>query len=154
MAKKSDSRGSDPLVGYQFELSLDGTGVTGYFMEVSGVGSENEVVEHKVVGKSGKEEVQMIAGRLKWERIVLKRGITIDMTMWDWRQKVVDGKMGDARKSCTLSMYDRNYELAAQWNIVRAWPAKISGPSVKSDGNEVAMEELTLAHEGLIRVTV
>lgn len=154
MAKKSDSRGSDPLVGYQFELSLDGTGVTGYFMEVSGVGSENEVVEHKVVGPKGQEAVQMIPGRLKWERIVLKRGITIDMKMWDWRQKVVEGKMGDARKDCTLSMYDRNYELAAQWNIVKAWPAKISGPSVKADGNEVAMEELTLAHEGLKRVEV
>ncbi|HMP41648.1 MAG TPA: phage tail protein [Roseiflexaceae bacterium] len=152
MAKRS-GRDSDPFIVYNYELDLAGT-VVGYFMEVSGIGSENEVVEHKVVSKDGREGVQKIPGRLKWENIVLKRGITDTLDMWEWRDLVVDGKMKDARKSCSIRMYDRNYELAAQWDIVNAWPSKISGPSGKSDGNDVGVEELTLVHEGLKRVKV
>lgn len=147
---KASGRESDPLIGYQFELDLAGM-VVGYFMDVSGIGSENEVVEHKVVDKAGREKVQMIPGRIKWERVVLKRGITDSMQMWDWRQMVVDGKIGEARKPVSIKMYDRNYELMAQWDLEFAWPSKISGPSIKSDGNEVALEELTLVHEGLSR---
>lgn len=149
MATKS-GRESDPLIGYQFELDCSNM-VVGYFMEASGIGSENEVVEHKVVGKSGREDIQMIPGRIKWERVVLKRGITDNMQMWDWREMVVEGKIGEARKAVSIKMYDRNYELLAQWDLERAWPSKISGPSMKSDGNEVGVEELTLVHEGLKR---
>jgi hypothetical protein len=51
--------------------------VTGYFTEVSGLGSESEIVEHKIMAKGVKEPiVRKIPGRLKWGDIVLKRGIT------------------------------------------------------------------------------
>jgi len=151
MAKRT-GRDSDPFIAYNYELDLAGT-VVGYFMEISGISSESEVVEHKVV-RNGREEVQKIPGRIKWENVVLKRGITDTLDMWDWRDLVVNGKMSDARKACTIRMYDRNYELAAQWDITNAWPSKISGPTTKADDNSVAVEELTLVHEGLKRVKV
>jgi phage tail-like protein len=152
MATK-EGRASDPFVSYQFELDTSGT-IAGYFMEVSGLSSENEVVEHKVVDPTGKETVQKIPGRIKWENVTLKRGMTDTMDMWDWRALVEQGKMKDARKACTIKMYDRDYELAASWSLVNAWPSKISTPGLKTDGNEVVVEELTLVHEGLKRVKV
>ena len=67
---------------------------------------------------------------------------------------VEEGKMGDARKNCSIIMMDRNYTPAARWDFTNAWPIKVTGPGVKSDDNSFAVEELVLAHEGLKRVKV
>jgi phage tail-like protein len=151
MAVKS-GRESDPLIGFNFRLEIEGK-LAGYFTEASGIGSEHEIVEHKVVDDSGHEIVQKIPGRLKWENVTLKRGITDAMDIWDWRKLVEDGKMGDARTNCSIIMMDRNYEDVARWDFVNAWPSKVSGPSVKSDSNEFGVEEVTLIHEGMVRAS-
>ena len=52
----------DPLLGFNFALELQGA-VAGYFTEIGGVGSEHEIIEHKVVDTSGHETVQKIPGR-------------------------------------------------------------------------------------------
>jgi phage tail-like protein len=88
----------DPLLGFNFALDVGGA-IKGYFTEVGGIGSESEVVEQKVVSEKGVEVVLRIPGRLKWGDITLKRGITSNMDLWDWRQKVEDGKVKDARKN-------------------------------------------------------
>ena len=149
-----DPRPTDPFIVYSFALDMSG-GAAGFFTEVSGVGSESEVVEHKVVGKEGHTSiVQKIPGRLKWTDITLKRGITATMDIWEWRKQVEDGDMAGARKNCSIIMYDETGKAAARWDIVNAWPSKVSGPSFKSDGNEYGVEEVTLVHEGLTRVKV
>lgn len=151
MADKS-GRASDPLIGFNYRIEVDGkVPVTGYFTECSGIGSEHEIVEHKVVTDKGQEVVQKIPGRLKWQDVTLKRGITSDMAIWDWRKLVEEGKMGDARSHCSVIMMDRNYEDVARWDFENAWPSKVTGPSVKSDSNEFGVEELTIVHEGMIR---
>jgi len=151
MASKS-GRDSDPLIGFNYRLEIEGK-LAGYFTEVSGIGSEHEIVEHKVVDDNGREIVQKIPGRLKWENVTLKRGITDALDIWDWRKLVEDGKMGEARTNCSIIMMDRNYEDVARWDFVEAWPSKVSGPSVKSDSNECGVEEVTLVHEGMMRAS-
>ena len=151
MASKS-GRDSDPLIGFNYRLEIEGK-LAGYFTEVSGIGSEHEIVEHKVVDDNGREIVQKIPGRLKWENVTLKRGITDAMDIWDWRKLVEDGKMGEARTNCSIIMMDRNYEDVARWDFVETWPSKVSGPSVKSDSNEFGVEEVTLVHEGMMRAS-
>ncbi len=145
-------RESDPLIGFNFGLELQGN-ITGYFTECSGIGSEHEIVEHKVVNEKGMEIVQKIPGRMKWQDVSLKRGITDNMQIWDWRRMVEQGKMSEARKTCSVIMFDRNYEEVARWNFENAWPSKVTGPSVKADSNDFGVEEVTLVHEGMWRVT-
>lgn len=140
----------DPLIGFNFRLDISGQ-MAGYFMECAGIGSENEVIDHKVVDDQGQELIRKIPGRLKWNDVTLKRGITEDMAIWDWRQIVVEGKMDDARTNCSIHMLDRGYEDVATWNFVLAWPSKVTGPAVKSDSNEIGVEEVTIVHEGMIR---
>ena len=104
MATSVDTAREDPLVGFHFAVEVQNQ-VTGYFTEVSGLGSEQEVIEHKVVNEKGVEVVMKIPGRLKWENIVLKRGITSDMQIWDWRKKVEDGDVAGARADGSVTMY-------------------------------------------------
>jgi phage tail-like protein len=140
----------DPLVGFNFMIDVGGR-ITGYFTEVSGLGSENEVIEQKVVNEKGVEVVLKIPGRLKWGDVTLKRGITANLDMWDWRQLVVDGKAKDARMNGSIVMFNREGAETARWDFINAWPLKISGPSPKSDSNEIGIEELTITHEAIKR---
>jgi len=152
MPYANDAAGrEDPLLGFNFALDVGGT-IKGYFTEVTGIGSENEIVEQKVVNEKGIEVILRIPGRLKWGDIVLKRGITSNMDIWDWRKQVEDGKVRDARKNGSIIMFDRELKEAARWNFINAWPSKLSGPSPKADGNEIGVEELTLVHEYITRV--
>ena len=149
---RGDSHTEDPLLGFNFRLDVGGT-VAGFFTEVSGIGSEHEVVEHKVVDEKGMEVIRKIPGRLKWGDVTLKRGITSDMEIWKWRDSVVAGKMSECRKNCTITMMDRNYNVVAAWHFANAWPSKVTGPALKSDSNEFGVEEVVLVHEGTYRET-
>ncbi|MBK8135683.1 MAG: phage tail protein [Chloroflexi bacterium] len=150
----SSGRASDPLIGFNFQLEVSGTApMTGYFTECAGIGSENEIVEHKVVDENGHELVQKIPGRLKFQDVTLKRGITADMQIWAWRALVEQGHMGDARANMSIIMLDRDYTPVARWDFINAWPSKVTGPSVKSDDNSFGVEEVTIVHEGMIRAS-
>src|SRR5947209_10870712 len=142
--------GQDPLVSAWFGLEFQGQ-VTGAFRECTGLGSENEVVEYKASGPKGEQVIKKVPGRLKWNNITLKRGITDSMDMWTWRKLVEEGKMTDARKNGTVTMFNQKGEAVAKWDFFNAWPSKLSGPSANAGSNEVAIEELELAHEGYER---
>ena len=147
---------SDPLLSFNFILDV-GSFVSGaVFTEVSGLGSESEVAEYKTVAGMGSDHVgyiQKIPGRLKWEAITLKRGITTStMDAWAWRKMVEDGNVEGARSNGTITMYDEKGTPSAEWTFIRGWPSKISGPSIKADSNEVGVEEMTIVHEGITRV--
>src|SRR5690606_20384244 len=131
-----DTSREDPLVGFHFAIDIQGA-VKGYFTEVSGLGSENDVIEQKVVNEKGVEVVLKIPGRLKWEHIVLKRGITSEMDIWTWRKQVEDGDIAGARKNGSIVMYNQALQPVAQWNFENAWPVKVTGPSIKSDSTEI-----------------
>ena len=141
----------DPLVSFHFAVDIQGV-VQGFFTECSGLGSETEIVEHKVV-KDGVEVVMKIPGRLKWENIVMKRGITSNMDIWTWRKQVETGDVGGARRDGSIVMFDQTLSEVARWNFIRGWPSKVTGPSVKSDSNEIGVEELTITHEYIERVS-
>ena len=143
----------DPLVGFHFAVEVQGV-VTGFFTECSGLGSEHEVIDHNVITEQGQEVVMKVPGRLKWENITLKRGITSAMDIWDWRKQVEDGRVADARHDGSITMFDQELSAVARWEFKNAWPVKVTGPQPKSDSNEIGIEELTLAHEYISRVDI
>jgi len=146
------SRAEDPLVSFSFQLDVQGV-VGGFFMEVGGLGSETEIIEHKVMSSDGiKEVVRKVPGRMKWGDITLKRGITAIMDVWNWRKMVEDGDIGGARKNGSIMMLDQSGQIVARWDFVNAWPSKVSGPQIQADSNAFGVEEMTLVHEGISRI--
>jgi phage tail-like protein len=130
---------------------VDCGGVQGFFTSIDGLGSENEVVVSKVSNPDGKEAQLKLAGRLSWGDVTLKRGLTKDMSFWDWRQMIIEGKMKDARKNLSITLLDREYAPVIVWNLVNAWPTKIAAATLSSDSNDMQLEEVTFAHEGITR---
>ena len=142
----------DPLISAWFSIEFQGQ-VTGAFRECEGLGSANEVVEYKASGEKGEYVVKKVPGRLIWNNIVLRRGITDSMDMWKWRKLIEQGNVNSARKNGTITMYNTQGTAVAKWNFVNAWPSRITGPSVNAGENGVAIEELEITHEGYERVS-
>lgn len=142
----------DPLVAFKFALEIEGK-LTGYFTNVTGIGSETEVIEQKVVGENGETIIQKIPGRHTWTEITLKRGVTSSLEIWEWRKLVVQGKVKDARTNCSIVALSQDNQETARWNFVNAWPSKVTGPEMDSAGANYMVEEITIVHEGLERVS-
>lgn len=132
-------------------LEIDGI-TEGIFKEVGGLDSETEVIEHRVTGKGGNLIINKIPGALKWSNLTLKRGITDDRRLHDWRNKIEEGQIEANRKNGTITLYAPDGTAVAKYSFKKAWPCKFKGPALDSSKNELAIEELELAHEGLERL--
>ena len=143
----------DPLVAFKFGLEIEGK-LTGYFTSVSGIGSETEVIQQKVVNSStGETIIQQIPGRLTWTPVTLKRGVTSSMEIWDWRQQIVEGKVEAGRTNCSIVAYNQENKEIARWNFENAWPSKVVGPEMDSGSTNYMIEDITIVHEGVTRVS-
>lgn len=145
------ARTSDPLISFHFKIEVQGR-ITGFFTEVSGLGSEHEIIEHKVIDQRGTEIIQKLPGRLKWGDITLKRGITSNTDVWTWRKMVETGDVEGARANGSITMFDQSLTPVAQWDFERAWPVKVTGPQLQSDSNAFGIEEMVITHEYITRV--
>lgn len=131
-------------------LEIDGI-TEGIFKEVTGLDSETEVIEHRVTGKGGNIIVHKVPGALKWSNIVLRRGVTDDSRLHEWRDKIEKGQIEENRKNGTITLYNPKGDAVCKYTFRNAWPCKFKGPSLDATKNEIAIEELELAHEGLER---
>ncbi|HAE60155.1 MAG TPA: phage tail protein [Anaerolineae bacterium] len=143
----------DPLVAFKFGLEIEGK-LSGFFTQVSGIGSETEVIQQKVVNsETGETIIRQIPGRLSWTPVSLKRGVTSSMDIWQWRQQVVEGKIDDARTNCSIVAYSQDNTEIARWNFESAWPSKVVGPEMDSGSTNYMLEDVTIVHEGVLRVS-
>ena len=140
---------NNPLIAARFKLDVQGiTG--GHFTSCSGFANTSEIVTHQASGDAGAVH-QKLPGTLTWSEITLERGLTEDMSLWNWRQQVIDGNIDDARKDGSIVMLNTMGEETARWSFTRAWPSAWTGPDVGADNQAVAIESITIAHEGLVR---
>lgn len=141
---------ADPYGGYNFEviikgISDDGTAVKGSFAEVSGLDVEIPPIEYRTGSEA--TTVRKIPGLTKYTNIVLKWGVTGDLSFWNWILEGVNGKVHRAEGSIILN--DENKQEVMRWNFSRGWACKMTGPGLNAKNNEIAMDSLEICHEGL-----
>lgn len=137
----------DGLVAAWFSVEFQGA-VAGVFRECSGMGSNHDVVQYNGVSAKGQQVVNKIPGNLKFNPIVLKRGITDSKDFWAWHDAAaVQGKVKESRKSGTVTMYNAEHVPLAKWDLMNVWPSKISGPAFDASSTNIAVEEMTLVCE-------
>jgi phage tail-like protein len=147
--KASDN---DAFLAKNFFIEIGGISL-GSFGEVSGLEKEVEVVEKKENGEDGRSLLVLVpaAGTQK-ATITLKRGSSADMSLWDWFELGAQGKVKEARKEGSVVLQDFENQEVARWNFVDAFISKISESGLKADGNEIAMEEVTIVATDIQRV--
>jgi phage tail-like protein len=140
----------DLLTTFSFHVELDGIDI-GAFKECSGVDSETEIIEYKETTKDGKMVIRKLPGAMKWADITLKKSIDNKKDLWDWRKQVEQGEIDDARRNGSVVLYDSTAKEVARWNFFDGWPSKWKGADLNAGENNVAVEEITITHEGLER---
>lgn len=134
-----------PLPKFYFLVTIDKLNAN--FQEVSGLEVEAQVIEYRH-GNSPEFSTIKMPGIKKFGDITLKKGVFKgDNKFWDWFNSI---KMNTIeRKAVTISLLDEAGSPTMTWTLKNAWPSKITGTDLKSDGNEVAVETLVITHEGL-----
>jgi phage tail-like protein len=137
-------RDTDPFGAFNFLIEIDGITSAG-FSEIGGLDSETDVVEYR----EGNEEitVRKLPGLKKFSNVTLKRGLTTSTEIWDWRKTVMDGTI--ERKNVSIILQDESRAEKVRWNLRDAWPSKYTGPELKGNANEIAIETLEFCHEGI-----
>jgi phage tail-like protein len=134
----------DPYTRFNFRVEIEGISLAA-FTEVGGLESETAVIEYRVGGEP--TTVRKLPGLTKYANIVLRRGITQDAELWNWQKNIIEGKAD--RRNGSIVLLDDAGNVVVRWNFVRGWICKWEGPDLNASANEVAIETIVIAHEGL-----
>ncbi|TAG05191.1 MAG: phage tail protein [Cytophagia bacterium] len=131
----------------KFHFTVQWEGVNLGFQEVSGLKLTTDMIEYRT-GNDPTFIKQRVPGLKKFENVTLKKAMfKNDTALYDWYADVQ--KNPERRKDITIQLLDEQGAPLIVWTIVKAFPLSISGPDLNSTGNELAVETLELAHEGI-----
>ena len=136
-----------PLPKFHFVVEWGGSKAG--FTEVSGLDVETEAIEYRD-GASPEFSKRKQPGLKKYANISLKRGtFATDNEFFDWWKSTALLQTVE-RRDITISLLNEAHEPVVTWKVKNAWPLKVAPTDLKADGNEVAIESMELAHEGLV----
>lgn len=134
-----------PLPKFHFQVQWGGTRIG--FTEISGLDVETEVIEYRD-GALREFSKLKIPGMQKYPNVTMKRGVfKSDNDYFNWWNTVSLNTV--ERRDVIVSLLNEAHEPVMVWKIKNAWPTKIGSTDLKSDGNEIAIESIELAHDGL-----
>lgn len=141
----------DPFKGHRYIVEIEGIIQAG-FSEVTIPDSSQEPIEYRE--GTDLPTVRKIPGLVKFGNVVLKWGTTESIELFEWRRSVENGMIGSSRKNIAIIVLNDEGLMAARWEFRNAWPTKYDAPDLKANGNEIAIETLEIAHEGMRRVKI
>ena len=137
--------GHYPLSKYHFVVEWGGAQTA--FSEVSGLSMEFAVVEHRSGNMPEHSSIKM-PGLKKFSNIVLKRAVQKnDKDFTNWINTVQMNTV--ERRDVVISLLDETHAPVMSWKVRNAWPCKYEVSDLHANSNEVLIETLELAHEGL-----
>jgi phage tail-like protein len=134
-----------PIPVFHFSVSWGGDRLG--FSEVTGLTQENQAIEYRDGAFKEYSSIKM-PGLRKFSNVTLKRGIVkADNDFFKWLSTIKLNKV--ERRDVVISLLNEEHAPVMTWKIHNAFPVKVEGPGLKASGNEVAIESIELAHEGL-----
>lgn len=133
-----------PIPVFHFQIEWGGAKIE--FSEVSGMNTETQPIEYR--HGFAPEHTMKMPGIQKDSNITLKRGVFKgDSDYYTWWSSVNLNTI--ERRDLIISLLDESHSPVVTWKVKNAWPTKVENPSLKADGNEVAIESIELVHEGM-----
>lgn len=134
-----------PLPKFHFQVQWGGVRIG--FTEVTGLDMQVEAIEYREGSSPEYSKIKM-PGMHKFSNITLKRGtIQGDSDFYKWINTI--NLTVSERRDIVISLLNETHAPVMTWKAKNAFPIKVQASDLKSDGNEVAIETLELAHEGL-----
>jgi phage tail-like protein len=138
----------DPLPVFCFKVNVPNYGDDAFFKSVSGLRYETEVVPVREGGQN--LTTYQLVGATKWSNLVLKQGFTKSSGLLKWREQWTNAAGAGPRVPIiTITQLTTALKPAAQWTCYRGWPMKWEVGEFDASKNELAIESLEIAHEGI-----
>ncbi len=139
----------DPLGNYRFRLEIDGLQTAG-FSDVHIGETTVSVIDYRE--GTDPPHVRKLPGMTKSGDVTLKRGVTTSLDLANWFHQVVNGQIAGSRRNVAIVVQDEAGADVARFVVSQAWPTKYVAGDLRAKGNEVLIETLELANEGIERV--
>lgn len=142
----------DPLRNFRYRLEIDSITQAG-FSEVTIAETRIDAVDYRE--SINPPHVRKLSGLTKYGNITLKRGLTIGgraLDLFRWHADVSAGQIKKKRKKVVIVVQDEAGADRARFVVTHAWPVKYEPSDLNAKGNEVMIELLELANEGIERV--
>lgn len=154
---------NDPLLAYNFRINLmestssNAAAVTSIaltpvtvnplagFSECTGLEFTMDTEDYEEGGNNG--TVLRFPKRHKWGDITLRKGITRNQDLFNWYYAFTQGVT--RRRDGLIILMNEKHEPHTVWKFRRGLPIKYVAPQLNAQQNNVAIESLTIAHEGL-----
>lgn len=136
---------ADPEGSFLFALEIEGIEVAN-FLEVSGLKTSTSIFELEEGGLN--QYVHKLPGQSRWENIVLRYGVTADITLLQWRDEVLQDEFG-ARRNGAIVVKSLDNREVRRYNFKLGWPVAWEGPALNANNAELAVEMIEIAHHGI-----
>ena len=154
----------DPIRNFKYQVRIGNNARSrSGFSRVAGLKETSEVVEYR----EGTDPARMrkLFGQVSYDNVTLEQGLTNDPTLWTWRRQIVDAAAGrgrdggnegnqnlgtEVRRDVTISLNEYHGRITWEWKLDNAWPTSLEMGEFAGDGNDVVVQTVELAHEGLV----
>lgn len=153
------ARRRDPLRNFNYRVEISGFNSGFGFSNVDGLNRSMEVIEYREGGDN--HTPRKMPGQASFDNIVLERGKYVgsdadEVLVWaeecynhsEGVNQAIDG----FRRTVDIYLLDRDGTERRHWRAEYAWVAEYQHDALAGDGNDVFMERIELAHEGLKEV--
>ncbi len=134
----------DPIPGFRYAVEIGGI-AAGWFTRCTGLSVERSVRTYEEGGLNA--YVHQLPGRITRTHITLEHGIA-GPALWQWFAGEQDKGLHESRvayRDVTIILYNADLAEAQRWHLPQALPVRWTGPTIRADGREVAIETLELA---------
>ncbi len=153
----------DPFLTFRFIVSWGPPGgkmvPAAYVSKISALTRTTEAVTWREGGAP--QGARKIPGQTTYGELTLERGLTLDNNFEDWASKVwfypnsnaLGSELsGDFRKDVKIDLLDQAGQVVTTYYVFNCWPSAYTAlPELDASANAVAIESMTLQHEGWSR---
>ena len=142
-------RPPDPVIQARYKAEFPK--LSGVFTKIAVTSASVAPVQYQYAGQDGQPSTSFQPGLRTLPKITLERGLSSDLSAWNWHKEVLQGKISGARANGTISILDNEGKPAASFNVFNAWPTKVDMPTLMASGGNIGSEIIELTCEGFER---
>jgi len=136
---------ANPLINTHFQVEWGGSRIG--FEEVSDLKMKITILEYRE-GASPENTARKIPGAIQYSNITLKRGLFQgDNEFFQWWNSIQMNVV--EKRDMVISLLNENHEPVVVWKVKNAFPAQLEWSKLHATEEEVVIETLEVAHEGI-----
>ena len=142
---------NDPLRNFRFRVEIDNVARAG-FAEVTGLEIATQTIDYRE--GTDPPHVRKLSGLTKYGNVTLRHGLVVGanaLELFQWHRAVAAGPLIQNRRRVVIVVQDDAGQDQTRFVVTDAWPVKYETSALNARANEVIIETLELANEGIER---